>query len=46
VTHSDTLLLDEMAAELRTNDGRVVAAVQAIVRSPQFRMTRGREYGK
>jgi hypothetical protein len=46
VTHSDTLLLDELAAELRTNDGRVVAAVQAIVRSPQFRMTRGREHGK
>ncbi len=41
VTLSDTALLDEMAAELNKNDGRISAAVLAIVRSPQFRMIRG-----
>lgn len=44
VTLSDTTLLDEMVAELNRNDGRVTAAVRAIVRSPQFRMVRGRDY--
>src|SRR5581483_7839478 len=43
VTLSDTTLLDEMVAELNKNGGRVSAAVQAIVRSPQFRMIRGRD---
>ena len=37
----DELLIDEMVAELNRNDGRVSAAVLAIVRSPQFRMIRG-----
>ena len=41
VTLSDTSLLDEMVSELGKSDGRVSAAVQAIVRSPQFRMVRG-----
>jgi hypothetical protein len=40
-TLSDTALIDEMVAELKRNDGRVSAAVLAIVRSPQFRMVRG-----
>jgi len=30
-------------AELHKNDGRLSAAVLAIVRSPQFRMIRGRD---
>jgi hypothetical protein len=46
VTLSDMALLDEMVAELTKNDGRVSAAVQAIVRSPQFRMVRGSESGE
>ncbi|MFO0822405.1 MAG: DUF1592 domain-containing protein [Gemmataceae bacterium] len=46
VTLSDTSLLDEMVAELNKNDGRVGAAVQVIVRSPQFRMVRGSEFGE
>ena len=41
VTLSDTALLDEMVAELNKNEGRISAAVFAIVRSPQFRMVRG-----
>jgi hypothetical protein len=41
VTLSDTGLLDEMVSELGKNDGRITAAVQTIVRSPQFRMVRG-----
>jgi hypothetical protein len=44
VTLSDTLLLDEMVSELQKNDGRLSAAVLAIVRSPQFRMIRGRDF--
>jgi hypothetical protein len=43
VTLSDQTLVDEMVAELNKPDGRVQAAVQAIVRSPQFRMIRGSE---
>jgi hypothetical protein len=43
VTLSDTSLLDQMVAELHRNDGRVSAAVQTIVNSPQFRMIRGNE---
>ena len=46
VTLSDTALLDEMVAELNKNGGKVSAAVQAIVRSPQFRMVRGSEAGE
>jgi hypothetical protein len=42
-TLSDTLLLDEIAKELSKNGGKVQAAIQAIVRSPQFRMVRGRD---
>ena len=43
VTLSDQPLIDEMVAELNKNDGRLSAAVLAIVRSPQFRMIRGSE---
>lgn len=43
VANSDQPLLDAMMASWRKN-GRVGAAVEAIVRSPQFRMIRGREY--
>ena len=46
VTLSDQPLIDEMVAELNKHDGRVSAAVQAIVRSPQFRMVRGSEFGE
>ena len=46
MTPSDTALLDEMVAELAKNDGKVSAAVMAIVRSPQFTKTRGREGGE
>jgi hypothetical protein len=44
VTLSDQPLLDEMMVELNKNDGRLSAAVFAIVRSPQFRMIRGNDY--
>jgi hypothetical protein len=44
VALSDEPLLDEMVAELNKNDGRISAAVQAIVRSPQFRMVRGSKF--
>jgi hypothetical protein len=44
VALSDEPLLDAMVGELNRNDGRLSAAVQAIVRSPQFRMIRGRDY--
>ncbi|MBY0227786.1 MAG: DUF1592 domain-containing protein, partial [Gemmataceae bacterium] len=40
---SDTSLIDEMAAEMKKDEGKVGAAVRAIVRSPQFRMVRGSE---
>ncbi|MFO0797850.1 MAG: DUF1592 domain-containing protein [Gemmataceae bacterium] len=43
VTLSDSSLLDEMVAELNRNNGSVTAAVQTIVRSPQFKMVRGRD---
>jgi mono/diheme cytochrome c family protein len=41
VTLSDQVLIDEMVAELDRNDGKLSAAVQMIVRSPQFTMIRG-----
>ncbi len=41
VTLSDQTVIDEMVAELNKKDGRLSAAVLAIVRSPQFRMIRG-----
>ncbi len=41
VVLSDQPLIDEMVAELNSHDGRLSAAVLAIVRSPQFRMIRG-----
>ena len=44
VTLSDQPLIDEMVAELNKKDGRLSAAVLAIVRSPQFRMIRGSEF--
>lgn len=44
VTLSDTALINDMVAALAKSDGRVTAAVEAIVRSPQFRMVRGSEF--
>jgi hypothetical protein len=41
---SDTALIDQMVAELDNNDGRLSAAVLAIVQSPQFRMIRAAAY--
>ena len=43
VINTDQALIDEMVAGLGKNEGKVSAAVQAIVRSPQFRMIRGRD---
>ncbi|MBM4067627.1 MAG: DUF1592 domain-containing protein [Planctomycetes bacterium] len=45
-TLSDTTLIDEMVSELNRNDGRISAAVLTIVRSPQFRMVRGRDHDR
>jgi len=46
VALSDGPLLDEMLAELKRNDGKLSAAVLAIVRSPQFRTIRGADFGE
>jgi hypothetical protein len=46
VTLSDTALLDEMVSELNKNDEKITAAVQAIIKSPQFRMVRGSGFGE
>ncbi len=46
VTLSDEPLLDEMAAALKKNDGRLSAAVLAVVQSRQFRYHRGLEATK
>jgi hypothetical protein len=43
VTLSDQALIDDMVAELDRKK-RLSAAIQVIVRSPQFRMIRGREH--
>ena len=43
---SDRPLLEEMAAELEQNEGRVSAAILAIVRSKQFRFIRGADFGQ
>jgi hypothetical protein len=42
-TLSDSSLIDEMVSEMNKHDGHVSAAVLTIVRSPQFRMIRGRD---
>jgi hypothetical protein len=39
---SDEPLLEEMQAQLQANEFRIAAAVEAVVRSPQFREIRGR----
>ncbi|RUL84894.1 DUF1592 domain-containing protein [Tautonia sociabilis] len=41
---SDEPLLDEMMRQLDERDGRVSAAIEAIVRSSQFREIRGRDF--
>jgi hypothetical protein len=46
VTLSDTTLIEEMVSELNKNDGKISAAVLVIVKSPQFRMVRGSEFGE
>lgn len=46
VTLSDTALIDEMVRELNANDGKVTAAVLAIVKSKQFTMVRGGEFSE
>ena len=43
---SDEPLLDEMQRRLETNDYRVSAAVETIVRSRQFREIRGQRHGR
>jgi hypothetical protein len=44
ITLSDQTLIDDMVAELNKKDGGLTAAVLAIVRSPQFRSIRGRDF--
>jgi hypothetical protein len=44
VALSDQPLVEEMAAILNREDGRMSAAVLAIVRSQQFRSIRGSEF--
>jgi hypothetical protein len=44
VSLSDQSLIEEMVAELNKKEGRLSAAVLAIVRSPQFRMIRGSDF--
>ncbi len=44
-TLSDQSLIDEIMSELNKADGHLSAAVLAIVRSPQFRMIRGSDFG-
>jgi Protein of unknown function (DUF1592)/Protein of unknown function (DUF1588)/Protein of unknown function (DUF1587)/Protein of unknown function (DUF1585)/Protein of unknown function (DUF1595)/Planctomycete cytochrome C len=44
VVLADQPLIDEMAAGLNGKDGRLSAAVLAIVRSPQFRSIRGSDF--
>jgi hypothetical protein len=44
VVFSDQPLIDQMVSELNSHDGRLSAAVLAIVRSPQFRMVRGADF--
>jgi hypothetical protein len=44
VTLSDQAVVDDMAAALEKNGGRVSAAVQVIVHSKPFTMIRGRDY--
>jgi hypothetical protein len=46
VTLSDTALIDEMVLALNKNDGKISAAVEVIVKSPQFRTVRGSEFGE
>ncbi len=46
VTLSDTALLDEMVRALNANDGKVSAAVRAVVLSAQFRKVRGADFGE
>jgi len=46
VTLSDQVLVDQMIVEMDKNEGRLSAAVVAIVRSPQFRMIRGMDAAK
>jgi hypothetical protein len=41
---ADQPLIDEMSAELNKSDGRLSAAVLAIVGSPQFRSIRGSDF--
>jgi hypothetical protein len=43
-TLSDTSLIDAMVREMNKSDGRLSAAVLAIVGSPQFRTIRGGDY--
>jgi hypothetical protein len=46
VTLSDQALLDQMVLELQKKEGRLSHAVLAVVRSPQFRMIRGRDFAE
>ncbi len=41
---SDQPLLETMLAQLKTNDHKIGIAIELILRSPQFREVRGREY--
>jgi hypothetical protein len=41
---SDTVLLDQMVAALKSSDNRIEAVLHVIIASPQFRMIRGSNY--
>ena len=41
---SDQLLIDDIIADLNTNDYRISSAIRRIVLSPQFRNIRGRDF--
>ncbi len=44
ITPADQPVIDQMIAAMNKNDGRISAAVQEIVASPQFRLIRGSEF--
>ena len=41
---SDKPLIDSMLTQLNANDGKISTAIEMIVRSPQFREVRGRDF--
>lgn len=46
VSLGDMPLLDEMVSAVKRHDGRIHAAIEVMVMSPQFRMIRGRDFAE